>query len=743
MTIPSWAKFEITVRSFASHIWSRPAAPEHIAGVDIDCVLRINAELTILIEITERRDLNKVREDVNKLITAKNYLFSIDHVFARSFCVVDADTVTQGMVDCGAAQNIRVLSIKQFKQMFFSFERYEAARKLHQFGSAVDPLTGEIDELPYVKVQYRMLDSATSLDIKQISDLLIAGKKVVLIGDYGSGKSRCVQELFLHISSSTATQNRYPIAIDLRHNWGLKRLPEIIRRHCDDLGLDDVAPEMLRALQSGAFIFLLDGFDEVGSQAWSTDTDKLRAIRAESLEGVRDLISSHKGGLLISGREHYFNSDLDMFSTLGLQASETTVLYCKEEFDGLELREYFSSLPKQVDLPSWLPRRPLICKTIASLDQEEVGRMFEEEGGDVEFWHHFIRAMCRRDVRIHISLDPDTLFSLLKTLASDTRVKSADVGPLTLAEIQKAFERVVGFTPIEQASVMLQRLPGLGRVKTESDDRQFIDTYILDGLRAVDLIDSAANHSVTLQDAAWRNPLDRLGQRILADGIIGQEKNALQIASRCISAKNKVAASDIIAAMTWLPEEEIDFRNFALDDGSFLMFDMSHSKLKNLRISNTTFNNFIFPNEHPISVFIFNSVIDKSFGLTSAKGIPDWVSDTSIEKFESVQNTSRIKQIGLKPSHEILVTFVKKTFFQKGGGRKEEALLRSMGAVGRSNLPMRVINLLLKEDVFTRFKGDEGWVYNENRKFLPRMDKMLSELNLSNDPIWTAVGLLS
>jgi hypothetical protein len=49
-----------------------------------------------------------------------------------------------------------------------------------------------------------------------------------------------------------------------------------------------------------------------------------------------------------------------------------------------------------------------------------------------------------------------------------------------------AFESVVGQMPVDEASLMLQRLPALGRVKAETNDRQFIDSYILDGLRAKD-----------------------------------------------------------------------------------------------------------------------------------------------------------------------------------------------------------------------------------------------------------------
>lgn len=744
MLRPSWANFEASVGSFASRIWLADAAPERIAGVAIDCVVRVNPQLVILVEATERRDVNKVREDVAKLVTAKNHLFNVEHVFARCYCVVDCETVTSAMREAGAAQKIEVLSFRQFCQMFFSFDSYSNVRKARQFGSAVDPATGLSDELPYVSVKYAIAGSERSLNIHEIADLLIDGTHVVLIGDYGSGKSRCVRELFYRLCELQAKNHTYPVAIDLRHNWGLKRYSEIIRRHCDDLGLDGVASEILRSFPTGAFIFLLDGFDELGSQAWSTDTDKLRAIRAQSLEGVKDLIQNHQGGLLITGRAHYFNNDEEMYLALGLAKNSTDVIYCKEEFDATELTQYFSSLHQQLDLPDWLPRKPLICKTIAALEPDSMARMFAEEGGDVEFWHHFMDVLCKRDVRIHAALDSGALYNLLRVLARLTRTKPADVGPLSLSEIQNAFESVVGQAPVEQASQMLQRLPGLGlgRIRAESDDRQFIDMYILDGLRAVDLLECVASFPPDVPKAAWRNPLDRLGQRIFAEGVRTKEKLALQYATRCASDNNRVLASDIVASLTWGEADEFDYKDFALDDGHFILFDMSRTRIKNIRITNTTFSNFVFPNEQPVRVFVGQSIIDSAYGVTSERGLPEWFKDSTVEKFESAENISRIRQIGLKPSHEILVAVIRKTFFQKGGGRKEEALVRGLGRVAGAGFPSRILNLLMTEGILTKFKGDEGWVYTPERQHTTRMAKLVAELNLSKDPIWVQVGNL-
>ena len=120
----------------------------------------------------------------------------------------------------------------------------------------------------------------------------------MLLGEYGTGKSRCFKQLFKELSTSAIQSNLYPIAIDLRDLWGLKKSRELITRHFDNLGLDEgLSKAAIRCFNAGRAIFLLDGFDELGSQSWSNDNDKLKTIRAKSLEGSR--ISS-PGNLLAS-----------------------------------------------------------------------------------------------------------------------------------------------------------------------------------------------------------------------------------------------------------------------------------------------------------------------------------------------------------------------------------------------------------------------------------------------------------
>lgn len=739
----SWTALEDHVRKVASYIWGRDAIPQRIGGTNIDCVLKLNESSYVLIEITEERSLEKVRGDVTKLTTARGVLFHESQAHARCYCIVGSESITTGMFDAGKEQNVVVTSLARFERILFDFDSYRTARIRVQFGSAVNPVTGQKDDSDYTPVSYLDQGTAEEVAISGIAELLTDGRHIIMTGEYGSGKSRCVRELFAYLSNFTSKTGFYPIAIDLRENWGLKRATEIIRRHFDDLGLDTHAAGVLKALPSGQFIFLLDGFDELGFQSWSDDTDRLKNMRSQSLEGVRDLLRKTNGGVFICGREHYFNNTDEMFSSLGVTRGKTSLLTSKEEFSEPEMAAYMERISGDYAIPSWLPKRPLICQAIATLPEEDLDRIFGEHGGDIEFWHLFMRLLCERDARINPTFDADTIFRLLSDLSRITRVKSANVGPISLGEIQKVFDSVVGETPNEQASIMLQRLPGLGRVKAESNDRQFIDTFILDGLRAVDVNNGVTRGEGVIETVAWRNPLEQLGQRVLATFIRSDasQKRYMQSANRCASLKNRVLAGDIAASLLRANEKEVDFGGLAIDDGHFAEFDMTQAMPLNLRITNSIFVTLALCPTVPKGTTIEKCLAGTVLGVTSAKGLPSWV-DVQADHYLAPDNVAMIRRLGLKPSQEIFVTIVRKTFFQKGSGRKEEALLRGLGNVAASRTANKILNVLIREGLLERFKGDEGFVYAPKRAHADRMQKVLAELNTSQDSVWAEISAL-
>jgi hypothetical protein len=535
----------------------------------------------------------------------------------------------------------------------------------------------------------------------------------------------------------------FPLAIDLRESWGLKRGTELIRRHLEDLGLERLQTSGLRAVSTGSVVLLIDGFDEIGSQAWSNDGKKLRGIRAQALQGVKDLIQKSRGGVLVTGRDHYFGTSDEMFSCLGLNPTMTLVIKCKSEFNDDELNNFFKDRGVSLTLPPWLPKRPLICQTIGNLSSDELEEMFGVGGGETEFWHHLMDVICARDALIHATFDATTIKKVLTYLAALTRSASANVGPISLLDSQRAFEFAVGQMPIEEASAMLQRLPCLGRVDSESSDRQFVDEYILDGLRAIDAIALGRAddlRSKQIISTVWINPLDELGLRILASECNKDSRPLLLLATRCLSNENRVLGSDIVAAILLGEGSSCDFKGLAVDQGKFLFCDLSQRTAINLSISNTYFSRLILPTSAPPGTWILDCVAEHVFGASSANALPIWISGLDAETYDSFENVSRIRKMDLSPAHRVLVTIVKETFFQKGSGRKEEALLRGLGQIVAPSVLQRIIALLIRQDCLQQFRGDDGWVYAPNRAQAGRMKQMLYHLRSSDDQIWSEVS---
>lgn len=636
--------------------------------------------------------------------------------------------------------------MSQFAAVFFEFPRYKDARLTASFGSSIDPITGKSDTVEYVPVTYERVGGGRDVSIAEIAQLLLSGLNVVLLGEYGSGKSRCIREIFSYLASNWDLTFQFPYAINLRECWGLDRSDEMIRRGAYTLGLDDLAGSTVRAFNRDSLVLLLDGFDELGSQSWSTDESRLRQLRARALAGVKDLVTKSGCGCLIAGREHYFSSNEEMLSALGLTDGSTTILRAKDQFTDDELEKYFDVAGLAIDLPSWLPKKPLICQTIALLSDEELGEMFSINSEGVEFWNHFIRVVCQRDARINAFFDANTIYQVFVALSRITRTRPANIGPVSQRDLQDAFEAVVGQLPVEEASAMLQRLPSLGRIGAESQDRQFVDMFILDGLRAKDvafLLNADDQQRQRTFAESWINALEPLGQAILAADLKGRVDQFRQIAVRTAAANNSTLASDIISSICRADIEGADLQGLIVTGGAFTELTLNGTPISNVTISEATIRHLILPNSPPPKVLIEKSLVEKVSGVASFSGLPSWVRLESVDEFDSVQTVAQIRKAGLTPAHEILVGVLKKTFKQKGAGRKEEALLRGFGSGSSKKLAASVIGLLMRENILDRHKGDEGWIYSPARSQNARVSTLLDQLRSSTDELWAATEKLN
>ena len=331
----TWQKLEEKVREIASLRWDCKAAPETIGTFDCDCVLKPSAEEWILIEVTKERNLPKVRKDATDLALARLGKMQ-QFILCRCYIVLEEEP-TNAMRTCGVEHNVKVMSIEEFQNEFFNYSRYVYIRKQRQFGSLINLITGQPEENEYVNVTYCNKKTGKNYSISEIVELLQAKKKIVLKGDFGLGKSRCIKQVFDQISADQI-DNPYVFAINLREHYGMKTGIEILRRHFEDLGLE--SKNFIKGFNQPNTIYLLDGFDEIGTQSWHSDPTMMPVHRANSVQGIRDLIEKVQGGVLIAGREYYFNSDSEMCESLGLDENTVLILECNSEFSEEELADF-------------------------------------------------------------------------------------------------------------------------------------------------------------------------------------------------------------------------------------------------------------------------------------------------------------------------------------------------------------------------------------------------------------------
>lgn len=743
-----WKDFEQRIRSIASYRWSCNAVTETIAGVKCDCVLKRKLDEWIVVEITEEDSLSKVRNDIAKLCTIKNALFA-QGVFCRCYFVMK-NRPTDSMRAAGEASKIFVMSAEEFQNEYFDYSSYIYIRRQKQFGSLVNIDTGEPENNTYVRVSYQNERTGKEFYDEDIIGLLKKGKRVVLKGDFGLGKSRCIKQIFDKLTENTA-QNPYAVAIDLRNHWGSKRAEEVLSRHFLDLGLED--KNFIKSFEQPDKIYLLDGFDEIGTQSWSSDARKMRHMREISVCAMKDLIGKVQGGILIAGRDYYFNSEKEMLNCLGLPENQTIILKCHQEFTDSELLTFIKeNIPdtlgkKKLDqLPVWLPRRPLVIQLLLKYASDilSIDYALEDICG---FWHAFLSKICERESKIYPALNPEIIKGVLLYLANVTRVSIEDMGPITQNDLSDAFTAVAGFRPNDESSIMLQRLPSLGRINVDSPDRQFLDSFILNGLRAESIIQLSKSWDSEVLSADWKNPLDQVGLSILAEYIskdIKRIDSFLTLARNASNSKNKILAADIISALCLLDIDNLDFKdlNIVASHFSYLSFEgkeirrlsISDSIIEKIDLTNSKLNN---------SVKLSKCIISTVYGIASRKSIPAPIVDCDVDHFEMLATTTLIKRARLSESQKLFVEILRKIFFQPGAGRKEAALLRGMGVSANKPLGQKILSKLLEEKLITRHRGDEGYIYKPVRKETGRIDKMLTDLTLSTDPLWEKITSLS
>ena len=405
MTTPEHDAFEVEIKRVASALWD--AAPGSVTsqilfGRERDLVFSENESLIHFVECTTSRTLAKAQGDSKKLAQLRDK-FENAHLRSKLWFVTK-DEPTADQADACRKERVVAVSLQTFRRQLLDPEKYLDLREDRPFGSAADPFNNESTDIRKVRWQETTLrvDGAKApWSIVDVCNRLVAGGVVVLLGDFGVGKSLFIREVFRNLQARRSATNDgpIPVALNLREHWN-QGAAAALRAHAESLGMDK-PDRLVRALNAGRLIPLLDGFDELAAVTWNQRTpQKLAEARRASQKIVREFVDTCRGkcGLLVAGRESFFDPG-EIQGGLSCRASDAFV-----HLDGFgegEATAFLRYLGLHGTLPEWLPTRPLFLAHLAARgDLQEIIHGGTAASPAVA-WDHLIDTACRREAKIH------------------------------------------------------------------------------------------------------------------------------------------------------------------------------------------------------------------------------------------------------------------------------------------------------------------------------------------------------
>jgi energy-coupling factor transporter ATP-binding protein EcfA2 len=748
--------FEQEVLRVARALWAKDSPYQGsvlLDGAERDGVF-VGSDLVAVVEATVSKKLDKAKKDGDKLKAACEKLARQHPMKAVKgyFVTKEEPTAEQRQYIDKLKAGIVACSFAQLRSQLINSREYLTVRDRYPFGSARNPATGDpIDLGSYIPLG--LLEPGTSasrraLNVSDIAGRIEKGEATVLLGDFGAGKSMTVREVhrLLRDRHLNDASKPFPVTLNLRDHQGQKDPDEALRRHAQTVGFDE-GTKLVRAWRAGEVHLLLDGFDEIATSGWLGQAPNLRTVRQRSVELIRKFVdqSPKTVGLLVTGREHLFDSVREMTTSLGLSDRNPLVLRT-DEFSDDQVASYLEHMGWTGSLPDWLPPRPLLLGYLAASGSIE--SVIGATGVSApEGWDILLGRICDREAKIELGLDGGTVRRLLERLATLARSRGDGLGPLRPDDLRDTFAQICGYSPDEGSYVIIQRMPGLGVLDPVDGSRHFVDVALADAARAGDLVRLIeAGGELTEADL-------NLGS-IAPIGELGLGVAELQATRAAMDATHATAAAVRLDRATSNDAFVLDCLMLTLRLGP-------RSKLPNVTVRDLTvpvlrirdveadidglrFESCLF-GELDLTEYdgnhllpIFSSCM---FELVLGAGSPDALPpghflESTFEVFDASTKTTRgiLAMPGLSDRQKVVLTVLKKVYLQAGGGRRENALVRGLDN-GQRALVNGVLDDLVSAGLLVRGRAGNYTIFSSVRGQASRVRTLLGTGASSNDPI--------
>jgi hypothetical protein len=218
-------QFEDEVRRIARLLW--PAAEfdgaSMAAGRERDGVF-VTEECVHIVECTTSRKKDKAEDDTKKLFhLARNLRSSHPQKVVKGWFVTLNEPTADQRASVEKYRDLLVaVSYDQLRSKLVDARTYLELRRKYPFGSVRDPDGLPIDDLKFIQLD--MVDSLTGdvWPLERILDIASNPSRVVLLGDYGAGKSSTMREIFIQLARRFWNQEtrQFPLLLNLRDHHG-------------------------------------------------------------------------------------------------------------------------------------------------------------------------------------------------------------------------------------------------------------------------------------------------------------------------------------------------------------------------------------------------------------------------------------------------------------------------------------------------------------------------------------------
>ena len=761
--------FEIEVRRVAESLWPQSkGGPAADAGRERDGVY-VSAEAVYLIEATVSARADKAQKDCKKLadlILLYRKRFP-DRIVKGYFIVAASPNRYQIEEHERVLKNNRLQPYELVIQHFEAFRRrlidvnaYLEVRRVAPFGSVADPRTGNnLDHTAYVAPDFLEAKTGKTWSVEQIADALASrsGKRFLLLGDYGAGKSMTLRQVFrlLVPDAVTGKTSRFPVALNLREHYGQIDPVEALMRHASSIGFDRDA--LIRAWRAGYTTLLLDGFDELSTARVVGSAAQFRSLRYSSAELIRNFIhdTPAESGIIVTGREHYFDNAGERDRALGTTVQFATVSL--NEFTDEQIAAFLKQQGVEGRVPSWLPSKPLLLGYLAANGLLTELTVQSKDLPPADAWDFLLSKICERESR-QAGLDPLELREILERLATRARTSNDGIGPLFPDEIWQTFAEVTGRSPDDRASVQLQRLPGLGAAvdtligvqEADSQSRAFVDDDLADAARAGDVVRFISSpfdftNRANLRLGEWKCGLRPLGVDVCLFRLKDVRATAKQVASAAVAASNMTGgdrlAMDIVQSMAagGFGFEHNGQCTITNVDCDMFRIDEDMPDLQLVHFVDCVFDVLVVERAlwEARSPRFRGCLIDTLEGSSSLQdiGMPVFDAGCRAEKvIDRSKTTAGLLGLPMSAKCAVLLTILKKLYLQSGRGRAESALNRGLNGEQRGCV-RGALEIAKSNGVAIKSSGSHGDIWLPNRSQRARVLALLASPMTSSDPM--------